>query len=223
MLVLGVDTSWKQGSIALVRDEQALGSAPLEGGTFSAQLVPQIAGLLDKNGVKKAELDGFSVVSGPGSFTGLRVGLAAVKALAEILRKPIAATTVLEALAVGYWKEGKIAAVLDAGRGEVFVAEYEVELSGRAAQVKPKKQLVLSRAEAVTELRGARVVCCEPEIAEMLGGGGADVIQRPRPDSIAIARIGAAKMARGEVVTPEQLDAEYIRRSDAEIFSTPKP
>jgi tRNA threonylcarbamoyladenosine biosynthesis protein TsaB len=223
MLVLGVDTSSKQGSIALLREEQVLGSAPLEGGTFSAQLVPQIARLLKENNLGKSDLDGFSVVSGPGSFTGLRVGLAAVKGLAEILHKPIAATTMLEAMAAAYWKEGKIAAALDAGRGEVFVAEYDLELSGKAAQTSAKRQLVMSREDAAKELRGMRVVCCEPPMAEFLRQAGVEVVERPRPDSVAIARIGAAKIARGDVVSSEQLDADYIRRSDAEIFSAPKP
>ncbi len=223
MLVLGVDTSWKHGSIALVRDEQVLGSAPLEGGMFSAQLVPQIARLLADHKLNKSDLEGFSVVSGPGSFTGLRVGLAAVKGLAEVLHKPIAATTVLEAMAVGYRKEGKIASALDAGRGEVFVGEYEIELTGKTAGAKAKRQRVMSQADAVAALRGAHVICCEPPIAELLREGGAKVIERPRPDSVAVARIGAEKLARGEAVTPEQLDADYIRRSDAEIFSAPKP
>lgn len=223
MLVLGVDTSWKHGSIALVRDEQVLGSAPLEGGTFSAQLVPQIARLLAENKLKKTELDGFSVVSGPGSFTGLRVGLAAVKGLAEILHKPIAATTVLEAMALGSGKDGKIACALDAGRGEVFVGEYEIELAGQAAGAKANRQTVMTRADAVSALHGAHVICCEPPIAELLREGGAQVTERPRPDSVAIARIGAEKLARGIIVSPERLDADYIRRSDAEIFSAPKP
>ena len=223
MLVLGVDTSWKNGSIALVRDEQVLGSAPLEGGMFSAQLVPQIARLLADHKLKKSDLDGFSVISGPGSFTGLRVGLAAVKGLAEILHKPIAATTVLEAMAVGYGKEGKVGCALDAGRGELFVAEYEIRRNGKQVQATLLREAVASRADAVNGLRGAHVICCEQPVAESLREGGAEVLDRPRPDSVAIARIGAEKIARGAVLTPEQLDADYIRRSDAEIFSAPKP
>lgn len=223
MLVLGVDTSWKHGSIALMRDEQVLGSAPLEGGTFSAQLVPQIARLLSENNLKKADLDGFSVIAGPGSFTGLRVGLAAVKGLAEVLHKPIAATTVLEAMALGCGKEGRVAAALDAGRGEIFLADLEVRRQGTALQAAALQARVVSRAEALNAVPGGHVVCCEQPIAELLRGGGAEVIEGPRPDSVAVARIGMEKIRRGMVVTPEQLDADYIRRSDAEIFSAPKP
>ncbi len=222
MLILGVDTSWKQGSIALLRDEQVLGCAPLEGGMFSAQLVPQIARLLAEHQLKKSDIDGFSVVSGPGSFTGLRVGLAAVKGLAEILHKPIAATTVLEAMAIGSREEGNVACVLDAGRGEVFVANYEVRRNGKKVQAVCLREGVAGRVDALKELRGARVICCEPAVAELLGEG-AQVLQRARPDSVAIARSGMEKIARGLTVGPEQLDANYIRRSDAEIFSAPNP
>ena len=91
MLILAADTSGKQGSIALA--ECGTGGCsvveivPLTGGTFSAQLVPQIAALLEKHGHSKSDLGGFAVASGPGSFTGLRVGLAAIKALAEVLEQ----------------------------------------------------------------------------------------------------------------------------------------
>jgi tRNA threonylcarbamoyladenosine biosynthesis protein TsaB len=101
MLLLSVDTSGKQGSIALAQCGlngtcEVIEAAPLPGGTFSAQLVPQIAALLGKHGFGKADIGAFAVVSGPGSFTGLRVGLAAIKALAEVLAKPIAAMSLLE-------------------------------------------------------------------------------------------------------------------------------
>src|ERR1700756_1830686 len=130
MLILGVDTSGKDGSIALVEFEQ--GSArtmevvALEGGTFSAQLVPQISDTLNRHGLTKQNIDGFAVVSGPGSFTGLRVGLAAIKALAEVLRKPIAALSLLEAIAGIYGKDGELTVALDAGRGEVYAGSFQI-------------------------------------------------------------------------------------------------
>jgi tRNA threonylcarbamoyladenosine biosynthesis protein TsaB len=96
MLLLTTDTSGKQGSIALARtgdqssqgdDVELIEVVPLAGGTFSAQLIPQVAALLAKHSFTKNDIDAFVVASGPGSFTGLRVGLAAIKALAEILLK----------------------------------------------------------------------------------------------------------------------------------------
>ena len=123
MLLLVTDTSGKHGSVGLARASaravELIEAVPLAGGTFSAQLVPQIAGLLEKRGFGKREIDGFVVVSGPGSFTGLRVGLAAIKALAEILGKPIVPVSLLEVIATSSGACGRIAAALDAMRGEV--------------------------------------------------------------------------------------------------------
>src|SRR5579885_490827 len=129
MLILAVDTSGKFGSIALAESDspsnfRILEVVPLEGGTFSAQLVPQIAALLANHGLSKHDIGGFAASSGPGSFTGLRVGLAAVKALAEVLQKPIAAVSLLEAVAAGNKESARFFTAMDAGRGEVFVAEY---------------------------------------------------------------------------------------------------
>src|SRR6202795_1028302 len=113
MLLLAVDTSGKNGSLALARVTaggnalEIIEEVALAGGTFSAQLVPQTAALLDKHGYGKGDLAGFAVVSGPGSFTGLRVGLAAIKALAEILRKPIVPVSLLEILAIASRTQGK--------------------------------------------------------------------------------------------------------------------
>src|SRR5271157_5662539 len=126
MLLFITDTSGKYGSVALARASRSpdevnvIESVPLAGGTFSAQLVPQISALLAKHGFTKNDIGGFVVVSGPGSFTGLRVGLAAIKALAEILGKPIAAVSLLKAIALNSGAQGNITALLDAGRNEVY-------------------------------------------------------------------------------------------------------
>src|SRR5438445_1935414 len=143
MLLLAADTSGKHGSIALARLPQqstshqnskqieVIETVPLAGGTFSAQLVPQIAALLAKHSFHKEDIGAFAVASGPGSFTGLRVGLAAVKALAEVLSKPVAAVSRLEALASASKSQGNVIAALDAGRGEVYAGQYEVRQRAR--------------------------------------------------------------------------------------------
>src|SRR5215467_12877478 len=100
MLVLAIDTSGPSGGITLAEAAKnafrVIETAPIAGGTFSAQLIPTLATLLKKHGFAVEDLGGFAAASGPGSFTGLRVGLSAIKGLAEVLRKPIAAVTVLE-------------------------------------------------------------------------------------------------------------------------------
>src|SRR5262249_7696462 len=135
---------------------------PLEGGTFSAQLVPQIASLLARHGFSKGDIGAFIVASGPGSFTGLRVGLAAIKGLGEILGKPIATMSLLETLALSARMSGKVLAALDAGRGEVYAGEYEVD-DGVAKFLWEK---LLTKAEFLAKVRDGRLVTSDEKLAE---------------------------------------------------------
>ncbi|HEX3739529.1 MAG TPA: tRNA (adenosine(37)-N6)-threonylcarbamoyltransferase complex dimerization subunit type 1 TsaB [Terriglobales bacterium] len=217
MLILGVDTSGRDGSIALVKFEQGsartLEVVRLEGGTFSAQLVPQISDMLKRHGLTKRDLDGFAAVSGPGSFTGLRVGLAAIKALGEVLQKPVAAVSLLEAVARLSALQGDVMAALDAGRGEVYAADFQI--SGSQTTISHERLLTL--AEFVSENKHRQIVTPEEKIAEFMRQESLRVIQIDRPRADFIARIGFEKIYAGEIIAPEALDANYIRRSDAEI------
>jgi len=219
MLILAIDTSWKQGSVALARGDgrefALIEMAPVAGGTFSAQLIPEISALLAKHKIGKEEIDGFGAASGPGSFTGLRVGLAAIKALAEVLKKPIAAVSVLEALAVAAGASGTVIAALDAGRSEAYVGEYVL---GDGSATKVNESLVgQEELPALVAGQGkATVVTPDEAIAKLL-----DARRVARPQSDAIARLAIRKILAGETVAPEELDANYIRRSDAEIFAKP--
>jgi tRNA threonylcarbamoyladenosine biosynthesis protein TsaB len=221
MLLLVTDTSGKHGSVALVRADSdqvsVIEEVPLTGGTFSAQLVPQIAGLLSKHGFGKSDIDAFVVVSGPGSFTGLRVGLAAIKALAEILQKPIVPVSLLEAVAIASGSQGQVLAVLDAGRGEVYVGEYEVE-DGGARLV---QEQLLTRDEFVSAAEGRVAVTPDEILAGSLRGLGISVSTVVPIRAEMITKVGHRKLRAGESVSPAQLEANYIRRSDAEIFAKP--
>jgi tRNA threonylcarbamoyladenosine biosynthesis protein TsaB len=219
MFILGVDTSGKNGSVALVemvweaQEFRTLEVVPLEGGTFSAQLVPRIAALLQKQGLTKQDLYGFAVVSGPGSFTGLRVGLAAVKGLAEILKKQIAAVSLLEAAAIAAGVKGQVLAVLDAGRSEVYCAEYDVV----GWDARAETQQVLTDQDFVRLAQGRNVVTPDQRVFDLLSPSSVRVKKIVRPGSDFIAQIGFEKMEEGQTVSPEALDATYIRRSEAEI------
>jgi tRNA threonylcarbamoyladenosine biosynthesis protein TsaB len=216
MLILGGDTSGKHGSIALVEFEKGnartLEVVALEGGTFSAQLVPQISDLLNRHHLSKRDLDGFAVISGPGSFTGLRVGLAAIKALAEVLQKPIAAVSLLEAVVRASGMQGDVVAALDASRGEVYTADFQI--SGSKAII--NTQQLLTIAEFISVNRNAQVVTADAKIADSLREKGLRLTQIDRPHADTIARLGFEKIQAGETIAPEALDANYIRRSDAE-------
>ena len=207
MILLAIDTSGKEGSIALARapadarnsaDLAILDLVPLEGGTFSAQLIPQIAGLLAKHGLGKDDIGAFVVASGPGSFTGLRVGLAAIKALAEILGKPIAAVSRLEALARAAGVRGTVLAALDAGRGEVYAGVYEVDET-----MQMRAERLVTSAELFPEAAGQVIVTPEAKLAEAAGVAGLQVKQVDLPRSDAIARLGWESFRKAKRFRPK--------------------
>jgi len=254
MIVLAIDTSGRTGSLALVRAHLAersesgrpaavrqldiLELVPLAGRMYSAELIPQLAAALARKKLSKHALDALVVASGPGSFTGLRVGLSTVKGLAEILDKPIAAVSVLEAIARTAQQEGRSISVLDAGRSQVFVGEYDFRADGWPAE--SHESLV-----SLEHWLGSFVACGEngaasertasertpggshyvsPDESVVTAGGAHHVsVQRvASPQADLYARIGLEKILRGAIVSPEQLEPNYIRASDAELFSLPK-
>jgi len=244
MLILAIDTSGQSGGITLADANagsfRVIESAAIAGGTFSAQLIPTLADLLKKHGYGVKDLGGFAAASGPGSFTGLRVGLSAIKGLAETLHKPVATVSVLEALASLADREGKIAAAMDAGRKEVFLGVYQKHANGESAGAKqsaegsvresrrqPDQALIKQREELLTQQdflatlsteRPAVIVTSDAALAELAAASHSAVVVVTSPGCEVIARIGAAKLLAGETVSVEALDANYLRRSDAEIF-----
>jgi tRNA threonylcarbamoyladenosine biosynthesis protein TsaB len=221
MLLLVTDTSGRQGSVALARagsksDEiEVIEAVPLAGGTFSAQLVPQISTLLANHRFRKQDIEAFVVVAGPGSFTGLRVGLAVIKALGEILQKPIVAVSLLEVMVLARHVSGRVQAALDAGRGELYVGEYQV--TGDAAAL--IREQVLSKNEFFFLARECVAIVSDEGLAGGARDAGVDVSLVAAPDARAIALLGWRKLRTGLAVTPEQLEANYIRRPDAEILA----
>ena len=221
MLLLVTDTSGRNGTVGLARagepgphDAEVLEVVPLAGGMFSAQLVPQIATLLQNHGLSKTNIDAFVVVSGPGSFTGLRVGLAAIKALAEILQKPIVPVSLLELVATACHGEGKVVAALDGGRREVCFGAYKV--AGESIQV--LREELLSQADFVAAARDSTVLTPDAPLATIARDAGLTVVTAQHPNSEMIARFGWKKLQAGATVSPEKLEANYMRRSDAEMF-----
>lgn len=223
MLLLVTDTSGKNGFVALVRAGESaknikvIEEVPLAGGTFSAQLVPQIADLLSQHGLNKSDIGAFIAVSGPGSFTGLRIGLAAIKALAEILRKPIVPVSFLEVVALASGKQGRVLTAMDAGRGEVYLGEYEI--SGESTKMIQER---LSLKDELFSLAQEKTLATpDATLPAAARAAGAPVLELKPITAGDVVRLGWRKLGAGEVVSPEQLEANYIRRTDAEIFAKP--
>ena len=158
--------------------------------------------------------EGLAIVSGPGSFTGLRIGLAAIKALGEVLAKPIVALSMLEIVARAGLTGGRCLAAMDAGRNEVYVGNFDGQTLGT--------ERLLTMSEFLLLAQDIPVVTADSNIANAARSASLvfEEIARPRADSV--ARLGWGKIQARELVSPEELEANYIRRADAEIFSAPK-
>jgi tRNA threonylcarbamoyladenosine biosynthesis protein TsaB len=215
MLLLAIDTSGRQGGITLGRGKDGVVDiiewASIQGGTFSAELIPQISELLSRNNLSPQQLEGLVAVTGPGSFTGLRVGLSAVKAFAEVLNLPIATVTSLEALLAASGREEQSMAAFDAGRGELYIAFL-------AGSHREELLLSLTGALELAKSRNLRIVVADAALAAKLE----DSETVSYRSSEVAAQIGCNKLLAGDVVDALALDANYIRKSEAEYLQNLK-
>ncbi len=218
MLTLAVDTTANLGSIALADEngvrEEVLLHAP-QG--FSNVLFGEIEALLVRQGVLLPEIDLFAGASGPGSFTGVRVGLSAIKGLAEVLGKRVVAVSNLRALAE-FGESDARATVIDARRGEVYAALYDS--AGR--QIVPEVVLPFPKFLTLLPEREIEWISQDfevflPELAETRFAQY-PIVNAPRAVASAIARIAILKAAHGLAQDPAAIEANYVRRSDAELL-----
>ena len=217
-MILAIDTTAAFGSIALCENgsvvEELLLHAP-DG--FGSILFPQIEALLSRRNITVGEIACFAAASGPGSFTGVRVGLTAAKGLAEAAGKPMVAVSNLRALAF-FGTRPLRATVLDARRGQVYGAVYDALLqpqSGEVVDAFPHWLASLPCGEI--EFIAQDFAPFAPAVA---GGRFAEtpVTIAPRALAGAIGRIAGQEFAEGRGMDPAAIDANYVRRSDAELL-----
>jgi tRNA threonylcarbamoyladenosine biosynthesis protein TsaB len=212
--ILSLDTTAEFGSLALVENGEAVEEVLLhspEG--FGHVLFDHIDRLLVRRSWPLDSIDCFAAASGPGSFTGVRVGLAAVKGLAATLGRPVAAVSNLEALA-SFGTRPLRATVLDARRGEVYAAVYDCDLKPVAAEVvAPLPAWLASLPDGDLEF-----ILVDPAPFQWALPQSKPVIRAPRALAAAIGRIAYQRLLRGLASPPEAIDANYVRRSDAELF-----
>jgi len=266
MKILLIDTCGATGSLALADSARPLAGATLPGRSAAERLVPAIHSLAVQAGIALQSLDAVAVVHGPGSFTGVRVGLSAAKGLCHALNLPLVAISRLAVLAslaqkgvphssqraphpsrshrdpgsptaslVGWgpgsptaslagwggW-ETQINALLDAGRGEFYSGLYANGLCLREA--------LLTRDQLLAEQcrEEAQLVVCEPAVAESLGapsklglGGNATPQFVAEPSAASALPLALARIRQRAFDDPATIDANYLRRTDAEIFAKP--
>jgi tRNA threonylcarbamoyladenosine biosynthesis protein TsaB len=208
--LLLIHTAGAEGTVALAEDARVVASAVLPGRSSSERLVPEVRGLLEGAGWKLAELAAIVVVSGPGSFTGVRVGVSAAKGLSEAGGVPLIAVSRLALLAAAGGTTGLVHALLDAGRGEFYCGVYDGGVCLGEA--------LLTGAEAVAAAGGGRMIACEDKVAESLGNlvqGQLQMFAEPLAGDL--LPIALDRLARGAVDDALVLDANYLRRTDFEI------
>jgi tRNA threonylcarbamoyladenosine biosynthesis protein TsaB len=241
MLLLIIDTAGATGGVLLARFDTDIGDAEQSYGeqivavrelhprAFSAELIPAIAELLHENHLNLADVDGFAAVSGPGSFTGLRVGLSAVKALAEACAKPILTVSrlaILASLAAPVMPpelaDTVVHAVLDAGRGEFYHGIYRN--AGKTCVAEAFETLPTLTA-SLQASRGV-VVAFEPAVWKALatidGLDGLDVREIPGITVRDAFPLALAAWHAGNFQDPAVVDANYLRRSDAIVVANLK-
>jgi tRNA threonylcarbamoyladenosine biosynthesis protein TsaB len=230
MKILLIDTCGATGSAALADSERlpaGLASTRLPGRTASERLVPAIKELAAISAVGLDALDAVVVVSGPGSFTGVRVGLSAAKGLCEATGVPLVALSRLAVLADIASRNGpaphaaaargtRIHALLDAGRGEYYYGEY---VDGACL-----REALFTRDEVIAAVRRGEpadaVVACEPAVAESLAAISPQLVADPvAEDALGLALQRIRDRSFDDTAS---IDANYVRRTDAEIFAKPK-
>ncbi len=214
MNILALDTTSEYGSVALrSTGETAAELALHSGGGFAHVIFSAIEDVLARAGIGISQVDCFAATGGPGSFTGVRVGLSAVKGLAEAAGKPAVGVSNLQVLS-SFGKNNRRAVVLDARRGEVYAAIYGPDLT----PITPELVLPFSSwLETLQEPEYEFITTTgNPFWLAMQGTRFADMpfTEAPRTLAAAVARCAEAC----EWVDPAMLDANYVRRSDAELF-----
>jgi tRNA threonylcarbamoyladenosine biosynthesis protein TsaB len=211
-ILLGVDTCGTVGSVALGRLSNGtiavLGERQIAGGELSVALVQEIAGLLAEAGMAVGDLAGIAAVAGPGSFTGIRIGLAAAKGLAEAVCLPVVSLSRLALLANA---ADAPTVVLDAHRGQFYCGMYG---NGEA------REMLLTAGEINTMggLTG-RVAVCEETVAQLLEElyGEPELVRVAAPTAAAALRFSLSKWQNGDLADLALLDGYYLRGADAKI------
>ena len=214
MKILALDTSTLTASAALLDGEVIVGECELDVSSHTVDLLERVADLM--RGVPWATIDAVAVGAGPGSFTGLRVGMATAKGLAFAASRPLWVVSSLAALAWGASRDGLIIPALDARRGELYAGFYR-RAGDRLSELAPERVMPPTDLAAAIAMVGGGFVVGDALIAhrealfEFGDGGGA----RSTPSAVAVAQLAA----RGERIDMLDRGAPvYVRPSEAEVM-----
>ena len=230
MWLLALETTTREGSVALLHDDVVVATRPGDPALSHAERLPaDFAAVLAVAGLAPSAVDLFAVATGPGGFTGLRIGLAAVQGLALSLDRPVAGVSSLAALAWAALDEAPLlphAGVwLDASRGDVFAAAYRrpwptgngwpLELIAPPTSASPGD--TLTAWDGVLPVGASSVAACRDPAQTALAGAGYRPLATPMHVAGTVGRIAWRMHALGLSASPHALVPEYVRRPDVEI------
>ena len=221
MYILAIDTATNSGGAALGRNGEVIGltmlKAPLR---YSEGILSYVDFLLRQHGLDIAQIGCFAVATGPGSFTGLRVGLATVKAFCQRLEKPVAGISTLEALAFRFrYLGGPIAPLIDARRQQIYAAVYQVDNSTLSIQ---QPEAVATASDWLKQLEpgpyqfvGDGVAHCRSAITAL--HPGARLLDTDNCILSELCLLAYRRLIEGSTLSGEEIQANYLRPSDATI------
>jgi tRNA threonylcarbamoyladenosine biosynthesis protein TsaB len=229
MIVLAIDTCEARGSVAVVRGDTVLQvMTHTSAEEYSSWLLPAVDATLNAAKTTLADVDVFAAASGPGSFTGVRIGLTTVKAWSEVFGKPIVAVSRLEAVAAQSESNSPyVASFIDAQRGQIFGALYKTAENGlrliEPEMVAPPEVFM----DWVAERAVGNAVTWLSTDPDALGDQTASQGRAPQREKIqcvpcllapVIGKMAFERALKGEVLDALSVDANYVRRSYVEVF-----
>ena len=243
-LILSLDTATRAGSVALSRGPHVIASRRGHPEvSHSRDLLRHVAAVLEEAGVTIRDVDLFAVTGGPGSFTGLRIGIATVKSFAATLTRPCVGIPTLFAVGHAAGASARTVAMLPAGRGEVFAQLVAVDSSGDVRALEEPSHLspqnLFERIAGMRNLKWAgeaaqtyagmirasaaamNVALIEDEkeglTARQTEGGCWELARTTSSLAGSVAALALRRFQSGDIYRPEELRADYVRPSDAEI------
>ena len=221
MSILAIDTATQVSSVAVADEGRLLAELTMQGKlTHSETLLPHIEQVLKMAAVAKEDLTGIAISNGPGSFTGLRIGLAAAKAMSYVLNIPLVGVSTLQALAYQLPVPGvRLMCLLDAQKGNAYVESYRWENSSLQV-VEPVKVAKISEIVVNCAQIGEQVILLGDAVQkkELPANVSTAMPHIVMPRAACVAMLGQEKLLAGETDNVMDLEPVYIRRSEAEVL-----
>ena len=218
MYILAIDTATNCGGAALSRDQEVIGlvmmKVPLR---YSETILDMVDSLLTQHCLELAQIDCFAVATGPGSFTGVRIGLSTVKSFCQALDKPVAGISTLESLAYRFRQTSpRVAPMMDAGRQQIYGAVFQIEGSSihqaQGDQVRAPQKWLEGLPEGDCVLVGDGAQNYRETILEVKPD--ARVLETDNRVVDQLGPLACARFEQGDTLTAHQLEANYVRPPD---------